>query len=312
MSTSKYVCPRCGYTINHKTSISLHFKRKTACKLKYNGLEIMSDDVKQAVLSGSYRHAPDAPSQHITNNFSGIFNVIINGHCNIMTNQIIVDAITPHVDKLKYGQGKVFDRLNVYQEKIEDTNHFLCEEDVYTMTKDITETRDKRRLTDAYYSFDVKNKIYYIRRDDDNLKWIWVPCLLEDIFSDIVIQLKEYVFISAEVKLNNEYTTDKESASLKLIEFYKILKYLLMKPLCCSARCDNQIMFMSSDEEHFVFNGYELCDELCNIFSETHIDVWQMMQFREKIADLIRSNGETTFAMIENLVGSMLKALNFS
>jgi hypothetical protein len=309
----KYTCPRCIYTTNDKVCMRKHFNRKKPCQLNEDGILELTEEIKQQVLSLSYlknkkcvnEDVPEKTTQ-ITNNFTSIVNIMINGQCNIMNNQIIVDAITPHVDKLKYGQGKVFDRLNVYQQKVEDTNHVLCEDDVYTMTKDITETRDQRRLTDAYYSFDVKNKTYYIRRDDDDYKWIWAPCLLEDIFSDIVVQLREYVFISAEVKLNNVYTHDKELALPKLIDFYRILKYLLMKPLCSSARCDNQIMFMSSDDEHFVVNGYELCDELSKIFNETQIDAWEMMQCRERIADLIRTNGETTFEMIENLVGCML------
>jgi len=302
------------YATNDKVCMRKHLNRKKLCQLTEDGILDLTEEIKEQILSLSYvknkKHyydvVHDLTPPQVTNNFTSIVNIMINGQCNIMNNQIIVDAITPHVDKLKYGQGKVFDRLNVYQQKIEDTDHILCEEDVYTMTRDITETRDKRRLTDAYYSFDVKNKTYYIRTDDDHHKWIWTPCLIEDIFSDIIVQLKEYVFISAEVKLNNEYNEDKIVALPKLTEFYKILKYLLMKPLCCSARFDNHILFMSSDEEHFVFNGYELCDELNKLFNETQIDAWEMMQCREKIADLIRTNGETTFEMIENLVGSML------
>jgi hypothetical protein len=309
--TSKFCCPRCGYSTNHKTSINLHFKRKNTCKVIVDGI-VLSDEVKQSVLNGSFisPHFLKQTAPCITTN--NIVNIMINGKCNIMTNQIIVDRIAPHVDKLKWGQGKVFDRLNVYQEKVQDANHTFCEDDVYIMAKDITETRDQRRLTDAYYSFDVKNKTYFIRKDDDEHAWIWVPCLMEDIFDDITVQLEEYVFKYNEVKLNNEYKENKVRALPKIIEFYKILKYLLMEPQCCVANWDNEILYMSSDAEHLVPNGYELRDELKQIFTETQTDAWQMMNCREKIGTLIRGNGETTFEMIENLVGSMFDFISQS
>jgi len=51
----KYICPRCGYSSNHRTSIHLHFKRKKVCILKEDGMSILTDEVKQMVFDGVFR-----------------------------------------------------------------------------------------------------------------------------------------------------------------------------------------------------------------------------------------------------------------
>ena len=45
-----YQCYRCGYTINHKSKINIHFRRKYICEPKYNN--IILDECKEYILQG--------------------------------------------------------------------------------------------------------------------------------------------------------------------------------------------------------------------------------------------------------------------
>ena len=45
-----YQCYRCGYTINDKTKMKIHFGRKTICKPIIMNINL--DDIKEPILSG--------------------------------------------------------------------------------------------------------------------------------------------------------------------------------------------------------------------------------------------------------------------
>jgi hypothetical protein len=299
------------YATNKKTHMKNHMNRKNPCKIHKDGI-FLTDTIKTDVLNCDYKHIqqnshitpPDVKEKHettICNNNTYLTHTIIHQQCNILTHQDLVSMVLPHVKSLKYGQSKVFDRLNTFQQHVEDEQH-IDHKDVLTMTNDITQTRDVQTLTDAYYSFNKVNR-NYVRRIDGVGKhdWTWQPCDYEDILTEIVEQLKEYVFVAYEVKLNNHFMENRESS--QLINFYKINKYFLIKPRCVSARHDNQALFFNTDEEYDEHPGtIELCDELNKFFDNTIVDPWEMKEFLDKIKHLIQSNAETTYNMIEKLV----------
>jgi hypothetical protein len=307
----KYTCPRCLYSTNQKGHMRRHLNRSTPCQMHQIGV-FLTDTIKEDVLQCNYIHAKQEQIPEIvhektnkeTKNETTIFNTTytVIQQCNILTNQDLVSLIYPHIKSLKYGQSKIFDRLNPFQQQVEDEKH-IDHKDVLTMTNDITQTRDDQTLTDAYYGFNKVNLNYVKRIDGIEGKhhWTWQPCLYSDILSEIVEQLKEYVFVAYEVKLNNNFKENGDS--MQLINFYKINKYLYIKPLCCTARHDNQVLFFNTDEEYDDNPGtIELCDELNALFDNTNVDLWEMKDFLEKIEHLIQSNAGTTYDMIIKLV----------
>lgn len=61
MKETPYKCIRCGYTTNHKTSISLHFQRKKPCAANTN--IVLTDDIKRTILENRIYHLPKEPIQ---------------------------------------------------------------------------------------------------------------------------------------------------------------------------------------------------------------------------------------------------------
>ncbi|KAG1677567.1 hypothetical protein FOA52_014465 [Chlamydomonas sp. UWO 241] len=233
------------------------------------------------------------------NTISNIINYIMISQCNMMTNDALQTAILPHIRAVKYQQDKVFDRLDHFQSHHVDNDRCIESEDVFKMASELSRTKDVRSLLDAYYSYNGENK-FYVKRDDEE-NWKWKPCAFSDILDEIIEQLNEYVFKQYEVKLNNKYNVDGETDDL--INFYKLNKYLLIKPLCCHARHDNEVLHLSNTvgfEEKTASFG--LCEELNALFDATVADTWTMMSFRKKIEQLIQTNAETTYKMIEKLV----------
>jgi len=245
----------------------------------------------------------------IINQYLSVYLSVINNQCNILTNPDLVNLTTPLVERLKYGQSKVFDRLSQFEENIENEQH-INKSNIYTMTNDITITKDKHKLTDAYYGYDSFTKSYLKRIDDNNLIWEWRHCSFKEIFSEIIEQLIEYVFIPYEIKLNNQYRIDHDST--QLMEFYKINKYLITQPLCCAARHDNQVLFFKTDIEYDEHTGnFDLAEDLNKQFTATFIDTREMMKFRDGIEELIQTNAETTFNMIQDLICGALQCKSY-
>ena len=154
-----------------------------------------------------------------------------------------------------------------------------------------------------YYSYNIANK-FYVKLAN----WNWNPCTFSDILDEITDQLTERVFKQYEVRLNNKYRVDGEIDDL--LNFYKVMSYLLIKPLCCRARHDNEVLHLSNTvgyEEKT--DSYGLCAELKGLFDATVVDPWIMMGFRKEIGRSIRTNASrnvvTTYNMIEKLVCEM-------
>jgi formylmethanofuran dehydrogenase subunit E-like metal-binding protein len=284
-----YTCPKCLYETGHLCRIESHFARLRPCKLQKGGV-LLTDEIKASVLCKSYvveektkKEMPNITYQYINN-----------GSINILTNRDLVTATVPFIHDL-VSKSTIFERLD-------DLNHEEIDEShIYKMTKCITHTQDQTNLADAFYSYDVVNKNYTKRMDRCGHNWIWKICTFEEIFTDIIEQIRKRVFIPYEISLNNEFASETIDVS-KLHEFYKISQYLLIKPLCCEAKHDNQLLHKRSDVEYFEWAVSDLRDTLCDIFYATHIDVWEMATFRNNIKKLIETNADTTFKKIKDLI----------
>lgn len=318
-----YECPRCLYTAKQKSHMKCHFNRKTLCKLHKHGVSLTAL-ITQEVLDNSYvvtRHQNKFTQPSKESACNTIYQTIINQQCNIFTNGDIVSTILPFVERLKYGQTTVFDRLDKFQELMytdndgsDGMNHAptfnIDKTSVFNMTNNVTQTCDTHKFSDAYYGFDQINK-NYLKRSDEHI-WKWNQCTIKEIMDDIVEQLFEYVFKPYEIKLNNAYLIEtnpdkQQEIKQQLVEFYKINKYLLIKALCCTATHDNEILFYELDSQYNNNTGTDLCKELKDLFESTMIDPWEMMGFREEIERLIQSNGKTTFNMIKTLVYDVIQ-----
>ena len=308
-----YCCPCCLYETYQKTHIRKHFNRKKDCTRKEGGI-LLTDAIKEDIMTRERRtdvnnvvHPPPpivnstALSHNNSNNVIN-HNTVVNitiSQCNMLTNDALQAAIIPHICAVKFKQDKVFDRLDRFQLHHVDHDRCIESDDVFKMANELTRTKDVRLLSDAYYSYNSENR-FFVKRDDEE-NWKWNPCDFSDILDEIIEQLKEYVFKQYEVKLNNKYYVDGEKDDL--IDFYKLNKYLLIKPLCCRARHDNEVLHLSNTvgfEEKTASFG--LCEELNALFDATVVDPWAMMSFRKQIKQLIRTNAETTYKMIEKLV----------
>lgn len=172
-----------------------------------------------------------------------------------------------------------------------------------SMTND---TSTIKKILDTFYGYNSVIKSYMKRIHDNKLISEWRLCSLKEIFSEIFEQLKVTVFIPYEVQLNKQYKIDRNITHL--VEFYKMCKYLLIKPLCCAARDDNQVLFFNTDVEYAEHPGNtELVEDLNVHFTATFIDTHEMMKFRDGIEELIQTNTETTFNMIQDHICGALK-----
>jgi hypothetical protein len=252
---------------------------------------LLTDDIKDAVLCKSYvlvegktkKESPNITLQYINNN-----------SINILTNSELVSATLPFIHDF-VGKSTVFERLDDFNNVDIDEAH------IYKLAKCVTYTQDQTNLADAYYSFDNEQKNYSKRMDRCGHNWSWQICTFDEIFSDIIEQIRRRVLIPYEIGINNEFANNTICTS-RLEEFYKISQYLLIKPICCEAKHDNELLHKRSSVEYFENTDTHLRDTLCTIFLSTHIDVWEMAQFRDNIKKLIETNAETTFKKIKELI----------
>jgi len=339
MQPPSYCCPRCGYTTSKCSSINLHFKRKRPCRIAVDGV-LLTDDITQLILSGCYKehNAPiyNKPSQQIVNtdqlratevhgdqintkNFNKTENIIQNNFVvqyiidgKLSSNEVI-KKLESHVKHHKYGDEVLFGRLDGIRSDIEngsDLYTFSSEKDsdLMMLTDKMTKCLDHETLSDAYYSFDPQTKSYCMRHDEDTStdrhKWYWQPCTEQEIFDHLVDKMKERVFDDYDTLLCRRYHEDPTvEIREKVVGFYKILKYFLIKPKCCIARHDNEILFYPSDDEYREHEiGFELSDTLNTMYNETQIDPWQMMRTRNSVIGILQSNAKSAWSIIKDRV----------
>ena len=332
----RFSCPNCNYKTNHKGHMSNHIRRKNACSTEPTNaliVSISSNYVRNRNIDSDLTQVPTAltvdniPIVHtaltvdnvpiidnvptvpivatdgekipavtnIQNNFT-IHQSIINNF-NILTNPDIVSQIAHHVSRLQYGKSTIYNRFDPIK-AIVDNGKNITKKDVITLTEHLTKTTDTQRFSDAYYTFDKANINYSRRIDDDNHIWKWEPCSFKDILKDIIEQLIDYVFKEYEIKLNNKFAIDNNPTYLE--KFYTINKYLLIKPICTTVEQDNQALYFTMDNEYYIRSGNELCKKLNHLFDTVHVDIWEMAKFRIEIEELVETNGQNTFDMIQS------------
>ena len=295
-----YICPSCFYETARKSNIHNHFSRKNSCAQKEGGVPL-TDEIKEHVLSRAYTAVTTTNINNTNINNTNTTNININlSLCdgNPLTNEVLQNLLLPHLNVSKYQQEKVFKRLGRYHEKHVEKDQDIEHKDVLEMADVLTKTTDHRKLSDAYYGYHDKNS--YVKRDDNEI-WKWRPCRFEDILADTIDQMQEYVFNQYEVKLNNLYSFEGDKEPLD--GFYKLNKYLLIRPMCCKARHDNQLLFEKNNSGFDrITPSIDLCEELNDQFDVTPIDNEVMKKFRLDLEALIRTNAESTYKIIENLI----------
>ena len=321
-----YSCPCCGYTTHKCSSLNLHFKRKRPCRIIDNGV-LLTDEIKEMVLNGSYIQPNGPPtkqsSQKIiieksevnhqinTNNKTEIQNniivqYIIDGKLNSID---VINKLEKHVVDQKYGGDILNGRLDDMRYEIVENGYTFADNDLMMMTKRLTECLDHKTLSDAYYSYDPETFVYCIRSDEDTSnttqKWYWQPCSEKYILNHIFKQMKELVFDDYDTQLSRRFIDDNNDMDIreKIIEFYKILHYFKIKPKCCSARHDNEILYYSADDEYTDHTvGFELCETLHKMYKETPIDMWEYEKTLDNVLEIIQTNARSAWSIIKEKV----------
>ena len=147
-----------------------------------------------------------------------------------------------------------------------------------------------------------------MRSDEDTSeraqKWFWKPCSEKFILDHILKQMKELVFDDYDTQLSRRFVVlDDAEIREKIIEFYKILRYFMIKPKCCIARHDNEILFYSVDDEyrdHTV--GFELCETLQKMYKEVPIEVEALYKTRDSVLEIIQTNAQSAWSIIKEKV----------
>jgi len=325
MGKASYSCPKCGYSTTRKSNINDHFNnRKKPCKAKCNsdeGFEL-TDTIKQAILNSIYV----SPTTQINNNCnnSTINNVQNN---NILIQYIIDGKIEPkevisrladHVEHYKYGDEILLKRVEDIRTEIEEGSDKYVfssdnDQDLHMITDKMTKCLDQKMFSDAYYSFSPKTFTYCMRTDEDNddnrHNWYWKNCSETEIVDHIMIKMKERVFDDYDTMLCRIYNDNPNKyCEHKLIGFFKILKYFLIKPKCCSAAHDNEIIYYSTDDEYYNFEcGTILKEKLISMYNGTAVDVYDMMNTRKGILKVIENNAASTWSNIKNKVLEVTK-----
>jgi len=295
------------YTTSRKSCMIDHFKRKKPCPLIRDGIDL-TDEIKKNVMSGSYKppptHQEPINSQVNTNNNINVIQYIIDGKMNATE---IIQKLEGHVNN-KYGQEIVYRRL----EMEEGSDRCTFTSDLMMLTDKMTKCLDHHTLSDAYYRYDPLNKVYHMRCDKDKTdkphKWLWKPCKEGEIMSHIMDMMKERVFDDYDTLLCRKYNENPSDILKEKVEgFYKILKYFLIKPKCCMARHDNEILFYSCNDEYADHSvGFELAETLNNLYNNLNIDQWQMMNIRTSILEIIEGNAKSAFSIIKERVIDMI------
>ena len=311
--TILYVCPQCLYENKRKSSMAIHFKRKTPCPFVKTGVEL-TDEIKNKVLMKQYvpikpLEQPEETSpqskKEATNTIihNHIQYYINNGTFNILTDSLIASKMNPLISSC--GQNKITNnRLTNYP--MEN----LCTSDIYKLTDRITQSKDKEGFIDAYYSYDNTNHQYFKRIDNGQHEWVWQVYSDIDIMKDIITQLNQHVMSPYDLNLNKKCCDDAfKFETQPITEFYKICRYLQFKPLCCSATYDSQLIYNAKDVEYYdnITETYVL-DTLKNIYDKSKflVDLDEMIEFRNEIANLLKKNGQITFETIKQFICSEL------
>jgi hypothetical protein len=246
--------------------------------------------------------------QNNTNN-TIVIQYIIDGK---MSSHEVIKKLEPYVDHHKYGKEILHRRLDNIQSEIEsgsDSYTFSSdkETDLLMLTEKITKCLDQQTLVDAYYSYDPKTLTYCMRSDEDSFdcrhKWHWRPCKEQEILNHLLFTMKERVFDDYDTLLCRKYKEDPTYMQDKVQGFYRLLNYFLIKPKCCIARHDNEILFYQSDDEYADHTvGFELCDELNKIYTSSFPDLWQMATIKQNILNIIQTNASATWTFIKDRV----------
>jgi hypothetical protein len=304
-----------------------HFKRKKPCKLVYDGIEL-TDEIKPMIISGSYKppitklpiNHPEHMNSQVTNSFNtcnnniNIIQFIIDGKMNATE---VIHKLEGHAKHHMYGHEILYRRLDDIRSEIEEGSDRYTftpdtKEDLMMLTDKMTKCLDHHTLSDAYYSYDSLNKVYCMRCDEDKMDktqtWLWKPCKEGEIMSHIMDMMKERVFDDYDTLLCRKYNENPSDTLKEKVEgFYKILKYFLIKPKCCIARHDNEILYYSCDDEYNDHSvGFELSETLNNLFNNLNIDLWQMMNIRTSILEIIEGNAKSAFSVIKERVIDMI------
>jgi len=299
VSNVLYSCERCGYKTDKKSNIGNHYKRKRPCQQMTSSLQILQSPQSQNTAQNI---------TNITNNTIVQYIITENLICSLE----VMKILEPHVKHHKYGKEVLQGRLDDIRSEIEDGSDKYTfssdkEDDLMMLTHKITKCYDHTTLTDAYYSFDPATKVYCMRCDEDSLtnaqKWLWQPCMEQDIFENIIANMKERVFDDYETMLSRKYKEDPQGLHEQVEGFYKIMKYFLIKPKCCIARHDNEILFYTCDPEYSDgYVGFELTETLNDLFTNAPIDTWQMMNIRNNILLILQTNARATWTTIKDRV----------
>jgi anti-sigma28 factor (negative regulator of flagellin synthesis) len=288
----------------------------------HNAPIVLPTSTQQIIAKDVSKHEQTAEihgDQNNTNSFNQTQNTIQN---NIVIQYIIdgklssnevIKKLEQHVKHHKHGDEILYGRVEDIRTEIENGSDLYTfssekEGDLMMLTDKMTKCLDHKTLTDAYYSFDPETQSYCMRHDEDTStdrqKWYWQPCTEQKIFAHLVDKMKERVFDDYDTLLCRRYNeTPSAIMREKVVGFYKILKYFLIKPKCCSARHDNEILFYSSDDEYGDHTiGFDLSETLNNIYKEAHIDPWQMMNIRNSVIDILQSNAKSAWSIIKDRV----------
>ena len=116
--------------------------------------------------------------------------------------------------------------------------------------------------------------------------------------------MKELVFDDYDTQLSRQFVHDDiHDVRKKISDFYKILRYFMIKPKCCSARHDNEILFYTADDDYKDHSvGFDLCDTLQKIYYDVPIDMQDYHTTRDNLLEIIRKNAKSAWYIIKDKV----------
>ena len=236
----KYVCVRCGYESQYKSSMYNHFyRKKKPCPMVQSAVEL-TDEIKEHILANYVYFIPKETCNVIQNiNTFNNFNTINN----MIMNMDAINKITKYVDykqlELTSFENKIETKYEKHAKKLKDDAYKygfeLSGDDFLDIINEISNIFNDER-DDGIKDFNIMydNKLNRLKLYEQGS---WAEMLLSNGLKQIVRTIQAYYLNSYEIYLikginNHNKTAFKRQQSKELLEEYYKFIGALDVPAC--------------------------------------------------------------------------------
>lgn len=286
MVKQDYVCPRCGYTTNHKVNMRTHFMRKNVCPGIVNADLELSDEIKDHVLLNRIYKVKKLPNvkQIIINNtqINNYFNKMdLSGKVSLLNSQPMQcsDKVLNLVRRESTIHQNDTPGLVIDKTYLQDLVGKMCRS-------------NGKDLSDMNVLIDVKSNSMAMFEEDEWREYD-IPSgarhLMICIHSNFMNEHERYLLRCIDKSKNLRARQDLKDQILK---YYKIVASYDLEPYCLH-KCDDDIIDNGSTEHRLEDEFYPKFIKIKNTLSNS-----ERNSLCKMIIMTIKSNGKNSTLML--------------